>query len=253
MGRKEKENLGKKYAESITPQFDGPPLAAARTGIAGLEIMLYQLLKYELDQLTTNADKRNRYLRHIFDPVAGSDYRKMAEDIIANKGVSTIVGYARQGVDLPCVAIILGDERTSTQLLADFVGETLEGEKGDTADYVGTFWDHAFPLWIYAEHPIVTVVIYQIVKMILLGANHVLEEGGLLEMTLSGTELGPNSEYVPENVFARVLQVNGKSVFTVPEFTRDPAGYRLSVHSDDVIVDGIRGGVHGVPPESGDD
>lgn len=250
--RKLKENLGKAYADGITDQFDGPETARARTGIAGIELMLLQILKEEFRQMAEIPAKRERYCKHLFDPVAGAEYRRMVSESFALRPPTAILGYARQGTEMPCVAIILGDEQESRSLLGHFVGETMPEETGDVAEYLGAFWDHNFPLWVYSENAIVTAGLYQITKMILFGASVALEHGGFIEMSLSGMELGPGSEYVPEHIYARVLSVKGKSVFTVPEYTRDPGKYRLQVHSDDVIVDGIRGGVHGVPPETGD-
>ncbi len=245
--RKSKDNFGAAYADTIEPP--SPDLAAARTGVTSIETVLYQILLAELSSLSKDAGKRTAYLAHLFDEILGKEMREMISKNLALNCPRVFYGYARQGAEMPCVSVILEDEQESQGVLGQYVGETLPDERGSTASYTGSFWDHTYTLLIYAEHPQITAGLYQVVKAILVGAENVIEEAGFSGMHLSGGELAPNQEYIPENIFARALRVQGRTTFSVPEYGRDPARFRVTVHADDVIVDGVRGGVHTFTPD----
>lgn len=241
--RKSKDNFGGKYESGI--KDPSVPIAASRTGVTSVEVMLYQILAHELDSLSKDAAKRDAYLSHLFDPVAGEDMRKMIATSLEKRPPMVVYGYPRINAELPCVAIVLEDEHSAQEVLGNYLGETAEGETtDDPAEYVGGFWEHTFALLVYTEHPQITAGLYHVVKAILVSSDHVLELGGFQQPSFTGGELGPEQEFIPENVFARVLKVNGRTVFAVPEYGRDPARYRVTVHADDVIVDSVRGGVH---------
>lgn len=253
--RKSKDNLGQNYQDTQIKD-PVPELAAARTGVTSIEVMIYEILAHELESLSTDEAKRTAYLAHLFDAVAGKSMREMISKSLSTKQPQVVYGYPRLGAETPCVAIILEEEHEAQQVLGSYLGETLpeertsDGKEPDPAEYVGGFWEHTYALLVYTEHPQITAGLYQVVKAILVAADHVLELGGFQNPSFSGGELGPEQEYIPENVFCRVLKVQGRTVFAVPEYGRDPERYRVTVHRSDLIVDGVRGGVGVFTPES---
>jgi len=89
--------------------------------------------------------------------------------------------------------------------------------------------------------------------MILVGARRELVQNGFLDASFSGTELVPNPELLPENMFVRTVRISGKTLVTVPEWVRDPANFTTRVFVNDVVVDGLRGGVATFDPAKGSD
>ena len=110
-------------------------------------------------------------------------------------------------------------------------------------------FDSQHGCYIYAEHPDVCLYLYHFVKMIMLGGKDWLLSKGVTEMTISGGELMPNEEYLPENMFSRVVNVKTMAPFVVPRPALVDARKAkvVGIYADDVVVDGVRGGVHPYP------
>lgn len=259
MNRKAKNNFGSSYEASI--ETATPGLANARTSINCAEVIFYEILTAEIESLVQDQKKRERYFAKLFDPIRGKEMRTMFAAAFVKNPPVIVYGYPRLTQDQPCIAITLEEEHEDKQVLGNYIGETLENEKeadgkdADTADYVGSIWQNTFGLIVCTENPLYCTALYVVLKAILVGASATIEKAGFMEPTFSGGELAPNSEYLPENLFCRVLHVQGKSVFSVPVYGRDSARARVSIHVDDVTVDGVRGGVHPYTPgsESGEE
>ena len=65
----------------------------------------------------------------------------------------------------------------------------------------------------------------------------------------------PQEQYLPETMFVRRLGVTLQSLHTVPVIlTPDPARVRVTgIWAEDIVVSGIRGGVHPIDPHSEED
>jgi hypothetical protein len=77
------------------------------------------------------------------------------------------------------------------------------------------------------------------------GAKPLFLSNGMTDVTISGGEVAPDEQYLPDNMFLRTLTVSGHSMFTVPSFAlTDRRRLRvLGLYRDDVVVDGVRGGI----------
>lgn len=260
MSRKEtieRKNLGAEYGETVEDFFDGPDLAQARTSSVMVERVLYALLKSEFTKLAAPANEANlaRLFSHIFDPMAGNEER---QDYVVNfqrRPPTVVLGYPRTTVELPIVSIVLGEESESeTRSIGNYVGESLPGEKGPYAEYVGIHFQQTYNIFCYAEHPVVCAYLYHFIKLILIAAQDSMVKAGIVDPHLSGGDLAPDEGYVPENVFARVIRLSCQSLSSVPVLKLDPAGFRVSgVFMEDVVVDGVRGGVSPYNPSTEED
>lgn len=242
MGRKDKNNFGSAYEKTIKPAT--PDLANARTSINCIEVILSEILTVEIESLANDAQKRDRYFAKLFDPIRGKAMRTKFSAAFAQRPPVVVYGYPRATQEAPCIAIVLEEEHEDQNALGSYIGETLEGEEDDTANYVGGIWQHSFGLLVCTENPLYCTALYVVLKAILVGAAKTLVLAGFMDPQLSGGELAPDGEYLPANLFCRVLHVQGKSVFAVPEYGRDPARASVAVYVDDLTVDGVRGGVH---------
>jgi len=244
--RKLRRNLGGTHAETIKPFFGGPPLAEARTNIVLVERVLLAILRTEIDRLKGDESELNRFFGHFFDPIAGEKERKGFVGNFQNQPPTVVLGYPRTTAEFPCFAIILESEEESDLMLADYVGQTLPGEDArEAAEFEGGIFEHTYGIYIYAENPDVCIYLYQFAKMVLYGAKEVLLAAGLVDPVFSGGELSPEEMYVPEHMYSRVLRVSAKAVMSIPKLLfPDPARVRLAgLFMDDVVVDGLRGGV----------
>jgi hypothetical protein len=256
MSRKAKENvrnLGGTLQNDIEPYFEGPQLAQARTSISLLERVLQNLLRSEIARLKEDEAELDRFFGHFFDPTAGSEERSRFVTHFRREPPVVVLGYPRTSGEFPCFAVILeSEEETDPDLMGDYMGQTLDGEAGEAAEYVGSFFSNSYGIYIYAQNPDVVVYLYQFAKMVIYGAKQALECAGFNDIRFSGGELNPEEMYLPENMFARVLRLSCTAPITIPRLTLDPAKVRLlGLYMDDIVVDGIRGGV--TPYDAGDD
>ncbi len=232
---------------------DLPLEAGTHVNVVMVERLLLTLLRNEVDRFsqTTNQDDFEDFMRPFFDPLAGEAVRKEFVTNFQRRPPTTVLGYPRTTTEMPCFSIVLENEEESDNVLADGIGSTKEGEKSQYAHYVGAHWRSTFGVYVYAEHPDVCAYLYQFAKMILFGAKYVLRSCGFIEAKFSGGELAPEESAIPENLYMRVLRVTGRSLISIPKYAPDPGNFRVLVHRDDVVVEGVAGKVKTYEPESG--
>jgi hypothetical protein len=228
-----------------------PDLSASRASIVNVERFILRLLRSEVDRLAKDEALLRYYFEAVFDPTLPEKER---EDYIANflrQPPAVVLGYPRSSVTFPVIAIILNEESETQNAVGDFIGETLgEGEEGDPyADYVGAIFEAQHGVYVYAEHPDVCLYLYHFVKMIVLGGKDWLLSQGVIEVSISGGELAPQEGYLPENMFCRTVNVKTVAPFVVPRpaLTDARKARVVGLYQDDVVVDGVRGGVHSYP------
>lgn len=265
MSRKNKaalRNLGGTFGETVERYFKGPTLASARTSIVLLERLFLAILRSEIERLSEDKTELERFFSHFFDPTAGTEERDRFVDNFIRQPPVAVLGYPRTTATFPCFSIILESEEEDTTVLEDYVGQTLPGESGgfpgngrEAYEYKGAVFKQSYGIYIYAQHPDVCGYLYQFAKFCMFGSHDVLVEAGMIDFTLSGGELSPEEMYLPDNMFARVLRISSTAVQSIPQLLNpDPARIKLAgVFMDDVVVDGIRGGVTPYAPEDSDD
>ena len=229
---------------------DVPSLDAAHASIVNVERLLLRLLRSEVERLSRDEKLLRYYFGVVFDDTLGEKERNAYVENFMRQPPSVVLGYPRSSVTFPVIAIVLAEESEAQNTVGDFLGETL-GEDDDPvyADFVGGMFDSQHGCYIYAEHPDVCLYLYHFVKMIMLGGKDWLLSKGVTEMTISGGELMPNEEYLPENMFSRVVNVKTMAPFVVPRPALVDARKAkvVGIYADDVVVDGVRGGVHPYP------
>jgi len=225
-------------------------LSSARKSIVNVERFLLRLLRSEVDRLA----KDEALLRYYFDSVFDETIpQEEVDEYVANfirQQPAITLGYPRTSVTFPVIAIILAEESESQNTVGDFLGETLGDDTGsDYSDYVGAIMDAQHSVMVYAEHPDVCLYLYHFVKMIMFAGKEWLLSQGVVEVSLSGSELAPNEQYLPANIFVRTLNVRTVAPFVapVPALTDVRKAKVVGIYMDDVVVDGVRGGVHPYP------
>lgn len=254
MGRKDR-NPGTQYEETIEQYPARAPLQAAqRTSITIPERIYWAILSTEVERLSKDEAEAHRLFGHMLDPLIGATERKEFVAAFIATPPSVVMGYPRSSTEFPCLAIVSESENEDTSALAGQLGTSLEGERGEAIDAKGSIWECVHGIYVYAEHPVLCLYLYNFVKLIMTAADEVLANAGMIDPHFSGGELSPNEAYLPENMFLRVFRVSAKAVFSAPILITDPASIRLGgLFRTDVNVEGIQGAVGTYEGDDGDD
>jgi hypothetical protein len=120
--------------------------------------------------------------------------------------LTILSGFARSEGPFPLCAVTLAVE----SIVEDYVGigehHYLDGEARSGNEFKRRV-SGTYSLHIYAEHPDVTQWYYRIVRRILNVAIPRFIKKGLMDPTLQGAELQPDSRYAPDQVFTRRLNL----------------------------------------------
>lgn len=233
--------------------FDGPQIAELRTSIVLPERLLRAVLLSEIDRLTAKANESElvRFFSHFFDPtVADTKERDSWVLDFQQTQPKVVLGYPKTASDWPIFSITLAEENEGEMPIGKYVGETQSGERGpggEDAIYEGGIWDCTWSVMVLAQSPDQCIYLYHFAKLCLLGARAALERAGMSDLSFSGAELNPSEYQLPDMAFIRQLTVRGKVMQTVPLLQTYRSADRLKlggIFSDDVVVDGLRGGVH---------
>lgn len=122
-------------------------------------------------------------------------------------------GYMRRDSKFPCITIVLGGETEAEQVMDRYMGRVDPDDpmtEHDGEEIAGSIWQYVFHVFVYTEHPDVTEYYYEVVKSILQLAHEQLTDYGVFDIVLSGMDLAPDIQYLPEHLFVRQLQIQCK-------------------------------------------
>lgn len=241
--RRDAKNIG----GTIGIDRELPPLSAARTNVINIERLLVALLRAEVERFRTEPELLRKFFAHMFDPLIGETEREEFVTNFTRLPPEVVLGYPRTSTQFPCFAVILQEDAEDQNFIGDFVGETEDDEEDaiDYMEYAGVLCTNSYGIYIYAQHPDVCLYLYYFAKMIVFGAKPLFLANGMTDVSISGGEVAPDEQYLPDNMFMRTLTVSGHSMFTVPQFAlTDRRRLRvLGLYRDDVVVDGVQGGI----------
>lgn len=226
-------------AKNLAPFPKGVPQTAKNAAVLMVERILKRLLEAAIKTLKDNPKEANRFFGHFFDISVGSAERDQFVQAFLREPPRVVLGYARSGAELPCYSIVMTSEEEAESFLGDYVGED------DEYEYLGADFDATYAIYTYASHPDMAQVLYQLSKAIVHAGKGLLFSEGALSVAISGGELAPDENYMPENMYVRILRVVVKHPYSAPQLLpADPKKLRVLVYACDVNVDGIQGTVH---------
>ena len=130
-------------------------------------------------------------------------------------------GYARTADSFPRISIVLIDDNESDPYLGDDAGMIGDDEEDDEdpdedygADVTGSLWTATFQLMCYADHPDVTIYMYELTKDIMFAALPYLKSVGIQKLNISGGDLALDARYIPAHLFARQVTFRCRYEFT---------------------------------------
>jgi hypothetical protein len=210
------------------------------------ERVLHRVIQEGLDTLNGS----DAYLRRVLASPGYVD-DELADLVTYWKGEGQpriVHSYARANAQLPCFAIVLAGEHED----ADYVGnskdatsiEAVEGFIRDVEAELGRAvsaqvmrFQFTYQIFTYAANPDVVLAYHNVLRAILLGASAKLAREGVETPTFSGMDLAPNQQYLPENVFARMMQVVGYAhLLTATDFDLGPWATGRYSHIDGIYV-----------------
>ncbi len=179
----------------------------------------------------------------------------------SDKGHPSIVhNYARAAASLPCYAIVLAGETETDEYLGRSAGavdidevalliEEIQSEIGRRVDINIRRMQHTYQVFTYTENPDVTVAYHNVLRSIFLGADKKLLDYGLEVTSISGMDLTQMPPYLPENVYARVLQLVGYAhLLTAIDLDLSPWEQRFTRIEGLHVANAVTGVYAGVRP-----
>ncbi|MCZ6868110.1 MAG: hypothetical protein O7G84_01240 [Gammaproteobacteria bacterium] len=254
--RKDPANLGGTFENDKFPP-DDPVLdfeqAAGAHSVVMPERVILALLRSETDRLSNlaNVGELRRFFSFFFDPMITEDERESYITSFQRTPPVPILGYPRSSSEFPCMAVVLERDAEDQAALSHYLGQTRAGDPVEQAsEFQGSMYEKTYGVYIYATHPDLCLYLYHFAKAVLIGSNVAMQRCGMVETRYDGNELNPQDTYLPENMFVRRLGVTVKSLETVPIFLGvDGQNVQITgIWADDIMVAGVRGGVHPIDP-----
>lgn len=234
----------KREQQNIGPVLD-TSLGASWDSIVFPDRLLRRLLQDTIDFLLENPEELERFFAHFYDNSVSVEERNQHRDRFLKSPPKAQLGYARPSTEFPYWGITLTEENEEDSFVGDFVGMDPETK----TEFDGALFTSMYSVYVYANHPDVCSYQYALAKSTVIGGRKWLMSQGLMEIQLSGGDLAPGEEYFPDAVYLRALRVKCKSLNSVPRILLTQKTRLGAIHNDDVVVNGVRGGVHALDPE----
>lgn len=139
--------------------------------------------------------------------VLDSDERVKAREYFASHYPDVVLGYPRQGVAFPLIALILQSDSEANRYVG--LGEHAEETDGVKTGKEFADWTQGqFGIYVYAEHPDICAWYYRIARRVLQVGKTYLINNNLDNPVISGAELAPDPRYTADNLFVRRLVLN---------------------------------------------
>lgn len=115
-------------------------------------------------------------------------------------------GFARTDYQFPLYSVVLKKEGETNLFVGDEAGmvtDTLDSEFG--SDVHAAVWKHQYDILCVAKHPDACLYLYEVAKAIILEAYPYFIGQNLWAIKVAGSDLHPESDYLPAYLFTRVM------------------------------------------------
>lgn len=201
-----------RHADSPTPFVVDGQLMPGLQSMAGAERVVYHVLKSGLARLASNINAMRGHgdLIDVLFPHFGAKERDTVRRLICERRPKVVHGYPRSNAEMPAIMVLVTNESENRR----FVGDTLDdggedapefiGHDGGTYETKGVLVDASIDCWVMDDNPDVVQAFYTIVWNLLDSARtKVFAKRDLNIGSLSGGDVPPDSNYMPEYVFVR--------------------------------------------------
>ena len=152
---------------------------------------------------------------------SNDEIQKLADGFTGDLKPSVVLNYPRDASSLPCYAIVLGSENEADVYLGHDIGfvdenaqdivNAVEAERGSPVEAKVRRYLFRYIVYVYTEHPDVTLAYYNFLKNAMHRNDRVLEEACFEDPKYSGNDLMPQQNYLPTNTYVRQLTIEGNA------------------------------------------
>ena len=198
-----------------------------------IQRVLYNVLKRGIAEITSDVS--------ILEDLFGNQYELDATEVASIKKLwetrppRVVHGYADADQQFPLFCITLLGERETDKFIGDSAGDIIDtADSNYPAEQVSSIWGHDYSVWVYAEHPDVTLYYYEIAKLIIQTAGSVFVENAIMDVDVSGMDMAPDERYIPAHLFVRQLKFSCKrELLRIDQASKLGRAFRITgIHVD---------------------
>ena len=185
-------------------------------------------------EITIDTASAEEYLEAYLSLVQGGNYQVYVVRGTGAGQVRNILTVTSESIDID-VAFDVNLDSTSYIDIRTTGEVATEGEPSRVYDQdsfyerKGVHYKVQYQLQIIAGHQNEVIYLYSIIKALLLSQRPFLEGQGLMVFELSGSDLAPRGEYLPSEVFMRVLNMSFTYPFSFVQTLGNPVPRYLDV------------------------
>ena len=118
------------------------------------------------------------------------------------------ISYARVPTQAPVIHLRLESDRQGAASLAESVRYLVDPLTGQETTWLDTEMHATYLISIVTVNPQETIWLYQLLTNAYLGSQPYFARAGLHDITMTGSDVHPDLAYLPEQVYARYLQMS---------------------------------------------
>jgi hypothetical protein len=145
-------------------------------------------------------------LNRVEDLMSGYDDEDVrnVRTMLGSRDVQVVQGFPRANTSYPCICIVLMQEVEET-FIGDEIGVAPISDSGGGV-VQGKLWNATHLLLCCSDNADLTVVLYQLLKLMMLRYNDEMQRV-LHEITYEGGDLQPDNQYIPDHIYTRGLSI----------------------------------------------
>jgi hypothetical protein len=124
------------------------------------------------------------------------------------RAVTVDVSYNRIPTTAPLIHLRLESDRQASPSIGESVLYTVDPATREERTWLQTEMAATYLVTIATQNPQETVWLYQLLVNAYLGAQPYFARAGLHDITLNGSDVHPDLAYLPEQVYARYLEIS---------------------------------------------
>ena len=139
--------------------------------------------------------------------IIGSDVPRLRQ-YLTERAQQVEISYARVPTQAPVIHLRLESDRQAPASIGESAHYTVDALTGQEQTWLETEMQATYLISIVSQNPQETIWLYQLLTNAYLGSQPYFARAGLHDITMSGTDVHPDLAYLPEQVYARYIQMS---------------------------------------------
>lgn len=223
-------------------QYDGSNTAASVTDLSGLTKKLFGNLSVVSGTSSAiTVDPTDEWLEFV-ESIPELPARLHVIDGTGKGQVRTICKINPSSIDIDGTFEVNLDSTSIVDIRSDNDSELIEGEPSRGLNpnaritRLGSNYETTYQLDIVAGSQEQVLYLYSVIKSIFYMKRPYIEAQGLMALRINGSDFAPRSEFLPDEVFHRVLNLTFDYPFGVFQQTAEPTNLSFNVDVSDPIT-----------------